>query len=202
MLIAAASSSIAGNVAHALMNATAGSPAVAAAAAVVAPAVLLGSTHGVALLVRARTAGWAYWCTLAVTVALAGCAFGLSFDALRDLARRWAGYSDWASVLWPLSIDLSIAVSTLALLALAGAPKRADDAPACVDGAHHATADELIAAGATRLERDKVADVLAELESGTAPSTVARRLSVGYQTVARISDAVTTTNNGAPVAMD
>ena len=131
-LFAATSSSIAGNVAHALLNTTAGSPAIAAAAAIVPPAVLLGATHGVALLVRARTAGWAYWCALAMTVALAGCAFGLSFDALRDLARRYAGYSEWASWLWPLSIDLSIAVSTLALLTLTGAPRRAalhGDAP-------------------------------------------------------------------------
>jgi hypothetical protein len=74
------------------------------------------------------------------------------------------------------------------------------DAPVCVDGAHHATAHDLIGAGVTRLERDKVA--AAELYAGTAPSTVARRLSVGYQTVSRIADAVTTTNNGAPVTSD
>ena len=67
------------------------------AGAVVPPAVLLVATHGVALLVRARTAGWAYGCAWAMTVALAGCAFGLSFDALRDLTRRYAGYSDWKS---------------------------------------------------------------------------------------------------------
>jgi hypothetical protein len=111
-------------------------------------------------------------------------------------------------------VDLSIAVSTLALIALTGAPRRAPDAPpahngallhpldapVCVDGAHHATAHDLIGAGVTRLERDKVA--AAELYAGTAPSTVARRLSVGYQTVSRIADAVTTTNNGAPVTSD
>ena len=61
-------------------------------------------------------------------------------------------------------------------------------APVCVDGAHHVKADELIGAGVTRLDRDKVAAVLAELDAGTAPSTVARRLSVGYQTVSRISE--------------
>lgn len=128
-LSAASAASIAANVAHAILN-TAGNPAVAAAAAVVPPAVLLGATHGVSLLVRARTAGWAYWSALAMTVALAGCAFGLSFDALRDLARRYAGYSEWAAVLWPLSIDLSIAVSTLALLALTGAARRTPAGPA------------------------------------------------------------------------
>ena len=92
-LFAATSSSIAANVAHAVLNTTTGRPLIAAAGAVVPPAVLLVATHGVALLVRARTAG----CAWAMTVALAGCAFGLSFDALRDLTRRYAGYSDWAS---------------------------------------------------------------------------------------------------------
>jgi hypothetical protein len=63
------------------LNTTTGRPLIAAAGAVVPPAVLLVATHGVALLVRARTAG----CAWAMTVALAGCAFGLSFDALRGL---------------------------------------------------------------------------------------------------------------------
>ena len=44
-------------------------------------------------------------------------------------------------------------------------------------------ADELIGTGVTRLGRDKVAAVLAELADGTAPSTVARRVGVGYATV-------------------
>ncbi len=50
-----------------------------------------------------------------------------------------------------------------------------------------AAADELIGAGVTRIERDRVAAVLAELDDGTAPSTVARRVGVGYSTVARIA---------------
>jgi hypothetical protein len=49
-------------------------------------------------------------------------------------------------------------------------------------------ADELIGAGVTRIERDKVATVLAELADGTAPSTVARKVGVGYATVARIAE--------------
>jgi hypothetical protein len=48
--------------------------------------VLLGSTHGVALLVRTRTVGATNWCALTMTVLLAVCAFMLSFDALRTLA--------------------------------------------------------------------------------------------------------------------
>jgi hypothetical protein len=51
-----------------------------------------------------------------------------------------------------------------------------------------AAADELIGAGVTRIERDKVAAVLAELAGGTAPSTVARKVGVGYRTVARIAE--------------
>jgi len=46
-----------------------------------------------------------------------------------------------------------------------------------------AAADELISAGVTRINRAKVAAVLAELAHGTAPSTVARRVGVGYATV-------------------
>jgi hypothetical protein len=49
-------------------------------------------------------------------------------------------------------------------------------------------ADELIGAGVTRIERDKVAAVLAELADGTAPSRIARKLRVGYATVARIAE--------------
>lgn len=125
MLFAAASASVAANIAHALFNGSAGNAAVAAAAAVVPPAVLLGATHGVALLVQARTSGWTYITALGLTVALGGCAFVLSFDALRSLAIEQAGYRPGVAWLWPLSIDLSIAVSTIALLALTGSPHRA-----------------------------------------------------------------------------
>jgi hypothetical protein len=114
---------------------------------------------------------------------------------------------------------LSIAQSTLALLAFSGAPQRADGvsqthttAPPAHDGSvvlHNgahlhildapveqpvqqpdwlAEADGLIDAGATRIHRDKAALVLAELAEGTAPSTIARKVGVGYSTVARIAD--------------
>ena len=54
-----------------------------------------------------------------------------------------------------------------------------------------AAADELIGAGVTRIERDKLATVLAALADGTAPSTVARKVGLGYATVARIAENVT-----------
>ena len=51
-----------------------------------------------------------------------------------------------------------------------------------------AAAEKLIGAGVTRIERGKVATVLAELADGTAPSTIARRVGVGYATVTRIAE--------------
>lgn len=116
-LIAATSVSVAGNVAHAVLTAPSGTVRLAAAAAVVPPAVLLGSTHSVALLVRTRRVGFNYWGALSMTIALAGCAFVLSFDALRDLAVR-VGMLPSRAWLWPVAIDVSIANSTLALLSL------------------------------------------------------------------------------------
>jgi hypothetical protein len=126
-LIVATGVSVAGNVAHAVLTAPMGTVRLAAAAAVVPPAVLLGSTHSVALLVRAHRVGLPYWCALAMTFALAGCAFVLSFDALRDLAVA-LGMPAGRAWLWPLAIDVSIANSTLALLSLA--PPRAAGLPA------------------------------------------------------------------------
>ena len=116
-LFLATSVSVAGNVAHAVLTAPPGTVRLAAAAAVVPPAVLLGATHSVALLVKTRRVGFIYWCALAMTFALAGCAFILSFDALRDLAVM-LGMPLSRAWLWPVSIDVSIANSTLSLLSL------------------------------------------------------------------------------------
>lgn len=109
--------SVAGNVAHAVLTAPPGTVRLAAAAAVVPPAVLLGATHSVALLVKTRRVGFIYWCALAMTFALAACAFILSFDALRDLAVA-LGMPASRAWLWPVAIDVSIANSTLSLLSL------------------------------------------------------------------------------------
>ncbi len=116
-LCAATAMSVGGNVTHAIIDAPGRTVALAAAAAVVPPAVLLGSTHSVALLIKTRRLGPSYWCALTMTVALAGCAFVLSFDALRDLAVTLVFRPDRAW-LWPVAIDVSIAQSTLALLSL------------------------------------------------------------------------------------
>lgn len=116
-LLLATTVSVGGNVAHAVLTAPSGTVRLAAAAAVVPPAVLLGSTHSVALLVKVRRVGFIYWCALGMTCALAGCAFILSFDALRDLAVA-LGMASSRAWLWPVAIDVSIANSTLSLLSL------------------------------------------------------------------------------------
>jgi hypothetical protein len=42
--------------------------------------------------------------------------------------------------------------------------------------------------GVTRLRRDELTALLAELADGTAPSTIARKVGLGYATVARIAE--------------
>lgn len=116
-LIVATSMSVSGNVAHAVLHAPAGAIALAAGAALVPPVVLLAATHSVAVLVRTRAAGGTYWCALLMTLALASCAFVLSFDALRSLAVT-LGLPPSIAWLWPCAIDVAIAQATLCLLSL------------------------------------------------------------------------------------
>ena len=116
-LIVATSMSVTGNVAHAVLNANAGRVALAAGAALVPPTVLLAATHSVSLLVRTRAGGFTYWSALAMTLALASCAFVLSFDALRSLAIT-LGLPTSIAWLWPCAIDVAIAQATLCLLSL------------------------------------------------------------------------------------
>jgi hypothetical protein len=198
-LFTATSMSVAGNVTHAIINAPRGAVALAAAAAVVPPAVLLGSTHSVAVLVKTRRLGASYWCALMMTVALAGCAFVLSFDALRDLAVS-LGFRPGTAWLWPVAIDVSIAQSTLALLTLTprGRSRRAErPAPARRSPAAQwkPTADQLVREGVTSKDPDVVAAILAEHAAGTPPSTIGRRQNVHHSTVNRILSAA----RGAPM---
>jgi hypothetical protein len=115
-LIVATSMSVAGNVAHAVLHAATGT------AALVPPLVLLAATHSIAVLVRTRAGGLTYWCALLMTLALASCAFVLSFDALRSLA-VFLGLPEAIAWLWPCAIDVAIAQATLCLLSLS---RRAD----------------------------------------------------------------------------
>ena len=116
--------SIGGNVIHAWM--TAPSPhlkLLAAVAAAVPPAVLLGSTHSVALLIKTRRRGYrrvdalVLGAALALTIGVAACAFAMSFFSLRDLMVM-VGMSISTAWLWPIAVDLSLICSTLALLSL------------------------------------------------------------------------------------
>lgn len=78
--------SLAGNVAHALLSAPAGSWWLAAAVAAVPPTVLLCAVHGIAVLAKTNASSAVYWVSVAATAALAGGAFVLSFVSLRALA--------------------------------------------------------------------------------------------------------------------
>jgi hypothetical protein len=104
----------------------------------------------VALLVRTRRGGFSYWCALAMTVALAGCAFVLSFDALRELATALGMPGDRAW-LWPVAIDVSIANSTVSLLSLS--PPSALRDSTIRDGAARRTAPEVTADGGASAAR-------------------------------------------------
>ncbi len=116
--------SIGGNVIHAWMTAPeAHLKLLAAVAAAVPPAVLLGSTHSVALLIRTRRRGYrrvdafVLGGALLLTVGVAVCAFAMSFFSLRDLIIM-LGMSRDIAWLWPIAVDLSLICSTLALLSL------------------------------------------------------------------------------------
>ncbi len=129
VLILATAASVGGNVTHAILKVGNGPlVTVAAAVAMVPPIVLLAATHSVGLLVRTRSTGPIYWSALAMTIGLAGCAFALSFDALWELAVN-AGVRRSIAWLWPLSIDVSIAQSTLALLSLTRRRMAVDSEP-------------------------------------------------------------------------
>ncbi|MGH3971399.1 MAG: DUF2637 domain-containing protein [Mycobacterium sp.] len=117
VLIAASGASIAGNALHAVVQASAVSPLLAAAVATAPPLVLLGSTEGLSLLIKVRRRPTVtYWAALAMTLLLAAAAFRLSFDALRDLAVR-CGIRASLAWLWPLVVDVTITQATVSLLA-------------------------------------------------------------------------------------
>jgi Protein of unknown function (DUF2637) len=116
-LIVATAMSVTGNVAHAVLQAPANTAPLAAGAALVPPVVLLAATHSIALLVRTRAGGFTYWSALLMTLALAACAFVLSFEALRSLAVS-LGLPRSIAWLWPCAIDVAIAQATLCLLSL------------------------------------------------------------------------------------
>ncbi|BDT95955.1 hypothetical protein IFM12275_59310 [Nocardia sputorum] len=118
-LLLVAAMSIAGNIVHAWINAPEDKRWIAAFVACFPPVALLAATHGVGLLVRAQNkARFAYWVVVLLTASIAGIAFALSFDALRELAIQ-VGMSKSLAGLFPVIIDGAIGQATIALLVLA-----------------------------------------------------------------------------------
>ena len=116
-LIVATAMSVTGNVAHAVLHAPRARSRCGRCRAGAA-GVLLAATHSVAVLVRSRAGVFTYWCALLMTLALASCAFVLSFDAPCGRWRtRWA-CPESIAWLWPCASDVAIAQATLCLLSL------------------------------------------------------------------------------------
>lgn len=122
-LLFAMAVSIGGNVIHAWMSAPVDRRFLAAIAAAVPPAVLLGSTHSVALLIRTRRRDYrlvdaiVLGVGMLLTVGVAVCAFTMSFFSLRDLMLM-LGVLGSVAWLWPVAVDLSLICSSLGLLSL------------------------------------------------------------------------------------
>lgn len=122
-LAAAVAASIFGNVAHAILDGSAGSITVAVVVAFLLPLGLLGSTHAAHKLVAAGIVGDAYTTALRISIATVVAAFVLSFHALTELAIDWAGIPWPISWLVPVFVDLNITGSTVALFALSNAAR-------------------------------------------------------------------------------
>jgi hypothetical protein len=118
LLFSASVASVAGNVTHAVWNSSGAALVVAAVAAVVPPLSLWGACHSVGVLARVRTNSFTFWASMVIAIAVVACAFWLSFNALRSVARDLAGVDPGIAWMMPLCIDFSIAGSTLALLSL------------------------------------------------------------------------------------
>lgn len=210
VLFLATGVSIAGNAIHATLNTTSVPAALAAAVATVPPLVLLASTEGVSMLVRARrNSSTAYWCALAMTALLAVCAFVLSFDALQDLATR-AGIRAELAWLWPIAVDASIAQCTMALLSLSRDRAPAELVAAQRDdsflynefGDHRdelelvgrvepddvlrRVAEEIVEDGSTKQSPEVIAEILQRSNSGQKPSQVAQGMKLHHSTVNRV----------------
>jgi hypothetical protein len=148
-LIVATSMSVGGNVAQAVLHADSATVALAAGAALVPPLVLLAATHSTAVLVRTHAGGLTYWCALLMTLALASCAFVLSFDALRSLAVT-LGLPVSIAWLWPCAIDVAIAQATLCLLSLSRCAATHSGAEAAAVSAEVANGEDQPRTAATR----------------------------------------------------
>ncbi|MEE3755232.1 DUF2637 domain-containing protein [Mycobacterium intracellulare] len=122
-LLFAAFASVSGNVLHAWMTAPAALRLGAAVAAIFPPLLLLGATHLVALLISTRRRRYrsidlvVLLVVMVGAIGVAGFAFSISFYALRDLMLLF-GQGANVAWRWPIAVDLSLIVSSLAMLSL------------------------------------------------------------------------------------
>ena len=162
-LLLVAAMSIAGNIIHAWINAPHDKRWIAAFVACFPPIALLAATHGVGLLVRAQNkAGLAYWVVVALTAAIAGVAFSLSFNALSQLSVQ-VGMSNHLAWLFPLIVDGAIGQATIALLVLARTDRTTPE-PDVRSGAEPVRSDESVRTVSVR-------EVLTETYSASAELT-------------------------------
>ncbi|WP_138233408.1 DUF2637 domain-containing protein [Mycolicibacterium aubagnense] len=112
VVIVATSFSIAGNAAEKWAHPASASPLLAALVAATAPVVLLASSEGMALMIKARRRpSRMAWFNLALTGFLALAAFRMSFDSLRDLGIQ-CGMPASLAWLLPVVIDVPIVQAT------------------------------------------------------------------------------------------
>lgn len=122
-LLFAMAGSVGGNVQHAWMTAPDTLKIGAAILAIFPPLLLLGATHLMALLISTRRSEYrivdlvVLVAVMLGTVGVAVFAFTISFYALRDLMLVY-GQPAGVAWRWPIAIDLSLIVSSLAMLSL------------------------------------------------------------------------------------
>lgn len=207
-LAGSAAVSMLGVVVHAQLGG-APSPSIASAVAVCTVAIQVAGAYGAHALAQAGLVGRAYRAALCIAVTLAALAFTVNFAQLRDLVITQAAIPTPLAWIVPIIVDLGMTSSLIALFALTNAerrqhvhahhvePQQGTDSAAHVEAhnsAHTETAPDarlaaahrLVAQGIVRISPERVAKVLAEQSAGTAPSMIARRLSVGYSTVTKI----------------
>jgi hypothetical protein len=120
LLILATTTSVYGNIAHAV-GASGGVNPNTIIGASIAPIFLMALVHGIAHLARNTASGWAYGLVVALVGGVAVFAFAQSYGALTAFARD---AKVLAPGLTPLIVDATIAVSTFALVVLGDKPTK------------------------------------------------------------------------------
>ncbi|MUL78947.1 DUF2637 domain-containing protein [Mycolicibacterium sp. CBMA 226] len=187
VLIAAVTTSIAGNVYHALLTAPPALRVPAALTAALPPLAVFGVTEGLMRSAGAGTRKVAYRAGVAAAVGIALIAFVLSFTALRSLAVMMGEPPSVAAGL-PLLADLLVAASSVMLLSFRPASRVvAEAAPPVVTAPALATPivpppiPEPIAFAPERVSAQEPAPVIRAPEPAPEPQT-------GPMTVSDVSD--------------